>query len=400
MKKLTKGKGLLGMVLTVLLLCALVVPATPVLANPDTSMSISPATQTVNAGESFDVEVVVATTGLTRAAQFDLSFAPSLVQVTSVTEGNYYSDWATAHGGLTYFNPGATNNTAGTVHMAAVAILGGGPGGQTGSGTFIVVHMTAKTGVSGTSALTLFDIIVADENAQAIPDVVINSGEVVVGAGEVTPPTVTTNAATGVTTNSATLNGNLTSLGTATSVNVSFEWGTTTSYGSETTPETMTSTGSFDAALSGLTPGATYHFRAKAVGDGTSYGSDRSFVTTGEAPSSVSVALTATILPAVSISVAPTSIDFGELAAGDVSSAHTITITNLGGKSVDVTAEATGDSLYVDGLWLDEGLWDVYSATIAKSAYTTTDATLHVPEDYTDLGTREGTLIFWAEVTP
>ena len=40
-----------------------------------------------------------------------------------------------------------------------------------------------------------------------------------------TPPTVTTNAATGVATTSATLNGDLTSLGTAGSVTVSFEWG-------------------------------------------------------------------------------------------------------------------------------------------------------------------------------
>ena len=41
-----------------------------------------------------------------------------------------------------------------------------------------------------------------------------------------TPPTVTTSSATGITTNSARLNGNLTSLGTAGSVAVSFVWGT------------------------------------------------------------------------------------------------------------------------------------------------------------------------------
>jgi len=45
-------------------------------------------------------------------------------------------------------------------------------------------------------------------------------------------PTVGTSAASDVTANSATLNGNLTSPGSATTVNVSFEYGRTTSYGS------------------------------------------------------------------------------------------------------------------------------------------------------------------------
>jgi len=70
-----------------------------------------------------------------------------------------------------------------------------------------------------------------------------------------TPPTVVTNAATNVTTNSATLNGNLTSMGTASLVNVSFEWGETTNYGNQTTAQGRTSIGNFSAALTGLSPG-------------------------------------------------------------------------------------------------------------------------------------------------
>lgn len=91
--------------------------------------------------------------------------------------------------------------------------------------------------------------------------------------------TVTSNTATSITATSATLNGNLSNIGTASSVTVSFEWGTTIDYGNETTIETLTSTGSFSTVLSGLTPATTYHFRAKVVGERTSYGSDRSFTT-------------------------------------------------------------------------------------------------------------------------
>jgi len=96
---------------------------------------------------------------------------------------------------------------------------------------------------------------------------------------DVDPPSVTTNDASGITGNSATLNGNLGNLGTAPTVNVSFEWGDTTGYGNTTIPESKNTTGAFSFALGSLSPNTTYHFRAKAIGDGTSYGSDNSFCT-------------------------------------------------------------------------------------------------------------------------
>jgi len=93
----------------------------------------------------------------------------------------------------------------------------------------------------------------------------------------VSTPTVLTNPATDIAADSATLNGTLDDLGAASSVEVYFEWGLDTSYGNETTPQTMTTTGLFSANLSGLDPYTTYHFRAKAVGDGINCGQDKSF---------------------------------------------------------------------------------------------------------------------------
>ncbi|UCC61157.1 MAG: hypothetical protein JSV02_04865, partial [Dehalococcoidia bacterium] len=94
-------------------------------------------------------------------------------------------------------------------------------------------------------------------------------------------PTVSTSSISGVTPTSAIMSGTLNDMGTAGSVDVSFEWGLTTSYGSETTPQTITSTGTFSDTIGSLAPDTTYHFRAKAVGDGTSYGDDMSFTTLG-----------------------------------------------------------------------------------------------------------------------
>ncbi len=99
-----------------------------------------------------------------------------------------------------------------------------------------------------------------------------------------TPPTVTTNNATSITPNSAVLNGTLTSLGTASSANVSFQWGLSSGNYTNTTPTVaMSATGTFNANLTGLSANTTYYFLAKAVGDGTSNGSERSITTTAVA---------------------------------------------------------------------------------------------------------------------
>jgi len=91
-------------------------------------------------------------------------------------------------------------------------------------------------------------------------------------------PSVTTNAASSIGDTTATLNGNR----GASSCEVWFEYGTTTSYGSSTSHQTRTSTGSFNQALTGLVKCTTYHFRAVAENSaGTTYGSDMTFTTTG-----------------------------------------------------------------------------------------------------------------------
>jgi hypothetical protein len=100
-------------------------------------------------------------------------------------------------------------------------------------------------------------------------------------------PAVEASAATSVQTGSATLNGNLISLGTESSVRVHFEYGTTTSYGNETQAQLLAGQGEFSAALTGLTPYTIYHFRAVAdVGAAAPiYSQDMTFTTASIAPS-------------------------------------------------------------------------------------------------------------------
>ena len=94
-----------------------------------------------------------------------------------------------------------------------------------------------------------------------------------------TLPAVTTNAATNISASGATLNGYLISRGGSSSAAVSFEYGTTTSYGNTAASQTLTAAGVFSTAISGLYVNTTYHYRAIVTGSSTVYGDDMSFST-------------------------------------------------------------------------------------------------------------------------
>ena len=94
------------------------------------------------------------------------------------------------------------------------------------------------------------------------------------------PPVVITNPASNIASFSARFNGSVDPHGLTT--NVYFQYGTTTSYGLTTAIESKTGNTyqNVSAPIGGLTASTTYHFRIVAtIGDGTRYGSDRTFTT-------------------------------------------------------------------------------------------------------------------------
>jgi len=117
----------------------------------------------------------------------------------------------------------------------------------------------------------------------------MNAGGVNYGSDSVfttlNAPTVITQAATSITTNSAFLNGQVNANGSNTTV--TFQYGLTTSYGSTLTYGTVTGNTLTNVSkqATGLSPSTTYHFRCVgATSYDTTYGYDTSFMTSGSPP--------------------------------------------------------------------------------------------------------------------
>jgi hypothetical protein len=143
----------------------------------------------------------------------------------------------------------------------------------------------------------------------------------------ITAPNVVTGAASLLTANSATVNGNLSVLGTAGTVDVFFEYGTTNSFGSTTPVQKMNSVGSFNFKFSGLSPSATYHFRAvaDAGAHGKSYGIEMTFTTKSDNSGVIiPVVPTSTVKPPVT-EVKPTPPSNSNLTPGSTTAAATST---------------------------------------------------------------------------
>jgi hypothetical protein len=114
-------------------------------------------------------------------------------------------------------------------------------------------------------------------------------GGIDIGADEfVAVPAVTTGAATAVTADSATLGGSVDANWAPTTYR--FEYGPTTAYGSVTATTDAGSGGAVaaTAALAGLSPSTTYHYRLVATNSGgVSTGADKTFTTAAPPPAPI-----------------------------------------------------------------------------------------------------------------
>jgi hypothetical protein len=176
-----KRKGFVHLALGLLLIGVMLLSATPVFADSN-RIYVYPATQTVDPGDSFTISINVGMATMNRGAQCDIYFDPALVQVDSVTEGYYYSDWVASDGAFTFYMAPTIDNVNGVIDNASVAVIGGNnpTSGPTGSGVVFDINLTAKTGVNGASAITLVNAKVVDAEGINLLGTTEN-GQVIVG---------------------------------------------------------------------------------------------------------------------------------------------------------------------------------------------------------------------------
>jgi len=167
-------------------------------------------------------------------------------------------------------------------------------------------------------------------------------------------PTTITNSATNFTATSATLNGTVNPNNLSTTVK--FQYGTTTSYGSEiaATPNSVSGTNvvAVSAMLTGLTPNTLYHYRVVGTnGAGTTTGVDQTFATLSVAPTvttnaatninSISATLNATVNPNNATTVV--KFEYGLVTMSNYGSEVSATPSPVSGASaVAVSAMVTG----------------------------------------------------------
>lgn len=149
---------------------------------PMTVVGVSPASQAVDNGASFTLDLAIDTDTAARGWQADVQFDASKMQCTGVTEGGFLKDWALANGGGTIPAGAATiDNVTGLVSIPGYAITGAGTDGPTGAGVLCTLAFDAASDVNSFADVTLSGVVVSDTGGTAIPGVVTNGGTVAIG---------------------------------------------------------------------------------------------------------------------------------------------------------------------------------------------------------------------------
>ncbi len=252
--------------------------------------------------------------------------APTIsISDASVNEGNSGS-----------VNASFTVTLSGLSAVPASASYATSDGSATAPGDYDARSGTV-TFVSGETSKTIVVVVKGDDLDEADETFTVTlsspSGATISdaqGTGTIrdddTKPSAATNPATGVGTTTATLNGTVNPQGKPTSYR--FEYGTTTAYGSSTTPQSVgsgTANVNASASISGLSANTTYHFRIVATSAaGTTQGADLSFTT---------------LQPTIALT--PTTQAVGEGASGPTPVPFTVQLSAPSGQPVTVN-HATG----------------------------------------------------------
>jgi hypothetical protein len=98
----------------------------------------------------------------------------------------------------------------------------------------------------------------------------------------------------------------------------------------------------------------------------------------------------------ISFTVDPSSLDFGNLSAGQ-SNSKTLTVTNTGTTNITMEDAVSGDDIFISNLKLDNASWQSFHKNVATSQVENVNAGITVPVNYAGgEGSKKGSITFWA----
>ncbi len=166
--------------LAILMIASAVLLVLPSCAIADSANLSVASPGTVSQGSTFTVDVNIFGVTDLFDYQLDLTFNPSVVSATGVSEGSFLSS-----AGPTFFLPGTVDNLGGTITLNADTLLGTVPG-VSGSGMLLVFDFSALA--PGTTALTIANEILQDSTGAVLSDTTTNGSVTVPGTGTVPEP--------------------------------------------------------------------------------------------------------------------------------------------------------------------------------------------------------------------
>lgn len=142
------------------------------LATPAPAVAVvSVQSASVNAGQTFSIDVEISNVTDLVAFQFDLGFNPTLLAATTASEGSFLPG-----GGATFFIAGSIDNVVGSVAATADTLLST-VSGVAGSGTLATFVFTALA--QGTGTIDLSDLILLDSTLSAISAATVSASVIV-----------------------------------------------------------------------------------------------------------------------------------------------------------------------------------------------------------------------------
>jgi hypothetical protein len=148
----------------------------PVRAADEVVISISPPEQTLNAGQTVTLDILI-DTGSTeiRGWQGGVFFDADMLECTNVTEGGFLKTFGST---ASPFDSPEIDNVNGQVNMFCYVAASEVAGGVSGSGVLCTLSFMVKPEAEGPTDISPIDFIVADAADLEIEDVTLNSGTV------------------------------------------------------------------------------------------------------------------------------------------------------------------------------------------------------------------------------